>query len=181
MAHGCLNLRASCTAFLSPPASLRRWAPSGDLAAGMRMCAMLPQLLHHSGALPPPSLRRICHRQSPAAHASSHPTFPSNAAWMSQSPRCLRRASATPKLPPRKVSAVFFGCGRVSPCAGRSCRDETSGSVAGYHAYPARRIGFSAHPQRGEPRRVPDIQGNSDVRRSVCRRALTAAHAWGPR
>gem|GEM_PF-5893398 len=62
----------------SPPASLRRRTPSGDLATGTR-CARISRSLHFTGVLiPTPSLRRMCRRQGPASHASTHVTFPLN-------------------------------------------------------------------------------------------------------
>ncbi len=52
-------------------------------------------------------------------------------------PRSLRRASATPKLPPRKASAAIFGCGRVSPHIGWSSLDAMNTVSGG--CWPLRR------------------------------------------
>ena len=176
MAHGCFYPHVSCTAFLAQPASLWRWAPLGDLGAGMRMCAMLPQLLQHSGDLTPALVATHVPPSKPGVTRffARYDSLERGVlirfgavlllAWRGEGaipPCCLRRAFATPKLPPRKTSAVIFGCGRVSPHEGCPPPHGTNSIHGGIGFFTP--MVFDASSAAG----IQAVQEKSDVRRSV--------------
>ncbi len=114
----------------SAAASLRRRAPLGDLPLVPPIRTKLSQTWQSEGAFiyrrpAPHSIagQLPCGAGAPWAICPAECVCAWNSRWHGNAgvplpPLLLRRASATPELPPRKASAAISGCGCVSPRKG---------------------------------------------------------------